>query len=171
MVNSDKKPNLKERKDKKEKKDKKVLKGHDFTKRGKVSVWVSNHPYADIPDEYFDETFSKNNTRAVNKWSKGFNLNYFYPENLEMNGAMEGEVSVETAAGQCSYSSSFIQPLMSKANKKKVDNITWIVLLYDLEYSLKISGVEKDPYLLFLGAFDYDETAENVIEVDPPEQE
>ena len=32
-------------------------KGHNFTKRYKVSVWVSQHPYADIPDEYFEEIF------------------------------------------------------------------------------------------------------------------
>ncbi|MCP5334292.1 MAG: immunity 22 family protein [Oceanospirillaceae bacterium] len=142
-------------------------KGHNFTKRYKVSVWVSQHPYADIPDEYFEETFSNKNTRAVNQWSKNYNLQYFRPEDMETNGAETGLVDIEQAAGACSYSASFMPVLMSKARKKKMEQISWIILLYEYEYSLKISGVEKDKYTTFLGAFDYDDGAEALY---PPEE-
>ena len=54
---------------------------HDFSKKGKVSVWASQHAYEDVPDEYFEETFSRNNTRATNAWSANFNLQFFNPEN------------------------------------------------------------------------------------------
>ena len=57
--------------------------GHDFAKKNKVSVWVSQHPYKDIPDDYFEETFLKNSTLATNVWSENFNLNHFDTENLE----------------------------------------------------------------------------------------
>lgn len=148
---------------------KKIDKGHDFKKKYKVSVWASQHPYADVPDEYFEETFSKNNSRAVNRWSKNFNLKYFMPENLETNGTEEGLMSIEVAAGECSFSTSYIQTLLSKAKKKKLEEVSWIVLLFEVEYSLKISGVEKDQYMTFLGAFDYDDGAENVYDVEDPD--
>lgn len=144
-------------------------KGYDFAKKYKVSVWASQHPYADVPDEYFEETFSKNNSRAVNTWSRNFNLKYFKPENLETNGTEEGLISIEVAAGECSFSTSYMQTLLSKAKKKKLQEVSWIILLFDVEYSLKISGVGKDQYMTFLGAFDYDDGAENVYDVENPE--
>ena len=53
--------------------DKTPIKGHLFSKKNKVSVWASTHPYADIPEEYFEEKFTKNNTRATNTCSENFN--------------------------------------------------------------------------------------------------
>ncbi len=148
-----------------EPKRRKESKGHDFTKKNKVSVWVSTHPYADIPDAYFEETFSKKNTRATNNWSDNYNLAYFIVENMETNGAETGTTKVKDAAGQCSFSTSYIETLMSKATKKKVDDVTWIILLFDCEYSPKIAGVEKDQYTTFLGAFNYDDDADNLYEI------
>ena len=139
--------------------------GHDFSKKNKVSVWVSQHPYADIPDAYFEETFSKKNTRATNNWSDNYNLTFFVVENMETNGAEVGTIKVNEAAGQCSYSTSYIETLMSKAKKLKIDDITWIILLFDCEFSPKISGVEKDQYTTFLGAFNYDDEADNLYEL------
>lgn len=141
------------------------VKGHDFTKKYKVSVWVSQHPYAEIPESYFEETFSHKNTRARNEWSKNYNLQFFRPEEMETNGAEQGLRDIKSAAGECSYSSSFIEVLMSKARKKKFEQISWIILLYEYEYSVKISGVEKDKYTTFLGAFDYDDAADSLYEV------
>mgnify|MGYP000137802950 CR=1 FL=1 len=141
-------------------------KRHDFSKKSKVSVWVSQHPYEDIPDAYFEESFSKNNTRAINTWSDDFNLKYFNPGNMETNGSHQGTVAIKQAAGECSFSSSFIDVLMSKARKKKLEEITWIILLFEYEYSVKLSGVDKDEYTTFLGAFDYDDEADNLYEIE-----
>lgn len=139
-----------------------TVSGQDFSKKGKVSVWASQHPYEDVPDEYFEETFSHNKTRATNTWSDNFNLQPFNPDNMETNGAHEGTVSIKKAVGECSFSSSYIEVLMSKARKKKLEEVTWIVMLFELEYSPKISGVEKDNYMAFLGAFDYEDGADNL---------
>ena len=133
-----------------------ATKGYLFQKKNKVSVWVSQHPYADIPDEYFEETFYKNNTRAKNTWSNNFKIRYFSPEHLETNGAMQGTVSIQEAVNECSYADSFIENLMSKAKKKGLTNITWVVLLYEYEYSTKVSGIGNDEFLTMLGAFNYD---------------
>ncbi len=141
-------------------------KGFDFSKKHKVSVWVSQNPYETIPDEYFEENFNHKETRATNQWSDNFKMNYFNPENMETNGAQEGTVSIKQAAGQCSFSSSYIDVLMSKSRKKNLEDVSWIVLLFEYEYSMKTTGIEKDEYLTFLGAFDYDEEAENVYEVE-----
>jgi hypothetical protein len=144
----------------------KAVKDFLFTKKNKVSVWVSTVAYADIPDEYFEESYSKNDTRAKNQWSENFKIRYFNPEYLETNGSMEGTIKVKQAAGECSYSSSFYEVLMSKARKKKISDITWIILLYETEYSAKLTSTAKDKYTSFLGAFDYDDGADNLYEID-----
>ncbi len=142
-----------------------------FTKKNKVSVWVSTIPYAEIPDDYFEESFSKNNTRAKNQWSENFKIRYFTPEYLETNGSMDGTIKIKQAAGECSYSSSFFEVLMSKARKKKISDITWIILLYETEYSAKLTSTAKDKFITFLGAFDYDDGADNLYEIDFEEDE
>jgi len=148
------------------KKNVKIEKGFLFSKKNKVSVWASTHPYADIPEAYFEEKFSKNNTRATNTWSNNFKMRYFSPSKMETNGAHEGTINIKQAVGECSFSSSFIEVLMSKAKKKKLNEITWIILLFEYEYSAKISGIESDEYVTLVGAFDYDNDAQSLIEVD-----
>ena len=148
-----------------------IDKGLLFGKKNKVSVWVSTHAYSDIPEDYFEETFSKNNTRARNQWSDNFKIRYFRPEDMETNGSMEGTINIKKAAGQCSFSSSFILPLLSKAKKKSISEITWVVLLFDYEYSAKLSGVESDEFLTLLGAFSYEDDADSLYEVESPEDE
>jgi hypothetical protein len=137
-------------------------KGLLFSKKNKVSVWASQHPYADIPDEYFAETFFKNDTRAKNRWSENYKIRYFVPTQMETNGAHTGTIDIHTAAGQCSCSSSFIVNLMSKAKKNKMEQVTWIILLFEQEYSAKLSGVAQDEYTTFLGAFNYDASSDSL---------
>ena len=146
-------------------------KGHLFSKKNKVSVWASTHPYAEIPDEYFEESFTKNNTRATNTWSKNFKIRYFNPANMETNGAHEGSINIKQAIGECSFSASFIEVLMSKARKKQLEEVTWVVVLFEYEYSPKVSGIEKDQYLTLVGAFDYDDDAESLYEIEGDEDE
>jgi len=144
----------------------KTDKGYLFAKKNKVSVWASKHPYADIPDSYFEESFSKNNTRARNNWSDNFKIRYFRPEDMETNGAVEGTRSIREVAGECSFSTSYIDTLMSKAKKKDMLEVSWLVLLFDYEYSSKTSSIESDEYLTLLGAFSYDDDADSLIEIE-----
>lgn len=151
--------------------DKSILeKGLFFNKKNKVSVWASQHPYADIPDDYFEETFSKKGSRAKNCWSDNYKIRYFDPQQMETNGAHAGTIDIHEAAGGCSCSSSFIVNLMSKAKKNKLEQVTWIILLFEQEYSVKLSGVTQDEYTTFLGAFNYDVTSDRLLgeeETDP----
>ncbi len=133
-----------------------------FSKKYKVTVWASKIPYASIPDDYFEETFSKNNTRARNTWSNNFKIRYFRPEDMETNGAQVGSVSIEKAIGECSFSTSYIDTLMSKARKKNLLEITWVILLFDFEYSSKVTNVKQDEILTLLGAFSYDDSSDSV---------
>ncbi|PHS15947.1 MAG: hypothetical protein COA86_13110 [Kangiella sp.] len=142
-----------------------------FHKKYKVSIWASKTPYEDIPDEYFEETYSKNKARAQNSWSKNFKIRYFNPESLETNGSQQGLLDIKQVAGQCSYSTSFIDNLMSKAIKKNITEVSWLILIYEFEYSAKISGVESDEYVTLLGAFNYDDDADNLFELENQESE
>jgi hypothetical protein len=145
-------------------------KGLLFNKKNKVSVWASQYPYADIPDEYFAETFFKNDTRARNTWSNNYKIRYFVPNQMETNGAHEGTIDIHTAAGNCSCSSSFIVNLMSKAKKNKMEQVTWIILLFEQEYSVKLSGIAHDEYTTFLGAFNYDASSASLLGEDEPQE-
>jgi hypothetical protein len=147
-------------------------KGLLFNTKGKVSVWASQYPYADIPDDYFEETFFKKGARARNSWSDNYNIRYFAPQQMETNGAHTGTIDIHTAAGGCSCSSSFIVNLMSKAKKNKMQQVTWIILLFEQEYTVKLSGVAQDEYTTFLGAFNYDASSESLLgEEDEDEDE
>lgn len=141
-------------------------KGHLFGKKNKVSVWASQVPYGEIPDSYFEEHFFKNNTRATNQWTDNYHIRYFRPDDLETNGVAEGLGDVKAVVGACSYSYSFLLPLMSKARKKKLTEVSWLILLYEYEYAVKISGIESDGVTTFLGAFDYRDDAEDVFEAE-----
>ncbi len=142
-----------------------------FSKKNKVSIWASDHPYAEIPEDYFEESFSKNNTRARNTWSNNFKMRYFRPEDMETNGSHDGLIDIKQAAGECSFSSSFIEPLLSKAKKKNLLQISWIIILFEYEYSAKATGIENDEYVTLLGAFNYDDDADSVIEIEEPMEE
>lgn len=137
-----------------------------FATKKKVSVWVSTHPYEDIPDEYFEEQFSRKNTRATNQWSQNYRFSYFRPDDLETNGAETGTVNIKDAAAECSFSSSYMDQLLSKARKKRITDITWLILVFEMEYSSKKSGTESDQYTRFLGAFNYDDGAENYNDIE-----
>jgi len=142
----------------------KTEKGYDFSKKNKVSVWISTHPYQDIPDDYFEESFNKNRSRATNQWCQNYQLRFFKPELLETNGSLDGTIDLKRAAGECSFSESFIQPLLNKAKKSGVESVSWIILLYDTEYSVKLTEILNDEYTRFLGTFTFDDTAENVFD-------
>lgn len=141
-----------------------------FTKKNKVSVWASQHPYADIPDEYFAETFFKNNKRAKNTWSDNYKLRYFEPQMMETNGAHTGTIDINTAAGECSCSSSFMVNLLSKAKKNNMLQVSWIILLFEHEYSVKQSDVTADEFTTFLGAFNYDADSDSLLGEEEPEE-
>jgi len=144
----------------------KEQKGQDYYHKNKVSIWISLFPYGKIPDEYFEEEFTNKKTRATNTWSNNFKLPYFNPNYMETNGIYSGTIMIKKAMGACSFSSSYVDALMNAARQRKIDEITWIVLLYDQAYDVSKSGVKKDEYMTFLGAFDYDEAADNLFEVD-----
>ncbi len=141
-------------------------KGHIFAKKNKVSVWASKHPYAEIPEEYFEEHFSKNQTRASNTWSSNFKMRYFKPAEMETNGSQDSTISIKQAAGECSFSSSYMEALLSKAKKKDMLEITWVILLFEYEYSAKATGVDSDEFVTLLGAFNYDDDAESLYEIE-----
>jgi hypothetical protein len=50
--------------------------------------------------------------------------------------------------------------------KKYILEITWLVLLFEYEYSAKVSGMESDEYLTLLGAFNYDDDADSLYDIE-----
>ncbi|WP_196140797.1 immunity 22 family protein [Aliikangiella sp. G2MR2-5] len=144
----------------------KTEKGYDFTKKNKVTIWASNFPYIDIPDEYFEEIFSHKGQRARNQWSSNYQLRFFVPEHLETNGSTEDLIDFERAVGECSFSESFIKPAINKARQNNLLKVSWVILLFDYEYSTKTTGILNDQYTHCIGAFTYDEESDSVYEVD-----
>lgn len=141
-------------------------KGLLFTDKGKVTAWVSQTPYSTIPDAYFEEKFSKNNTRANNEWSDNYQLSYFHPDNIETNGSLTDDIDIERAAGECSFSCSFIEAIKQSAKEKGIDRITWLILLYDSGYNHEKTGVTNDEYTTFLGEYSYDYGAKSLYDIE-----
>ncbi len=144
----------------------KTDKGFDFTKKNKVTIWASNVPYADIPDDYFDESLTHNEKRATNQWSRNYQIRFFNPEHMETNGSVEGLTDIEKAIGECSFSQSYIKPLLNKAKQKELLKVSWVILLFDYEYSARASGIESDEYTQLIGAFTFDEEADSLYEIE-----
>ena len=48
--------------------------------------------------------------------------------------------------------------------------MTWIILLFEQEYSVKQSGVTEDEFTTFLGAFNYDASSESLLGEDDEEE-
>ncbi len=133
----------------------------DGYKEGQVSVWFSAHPYADIHESYFDE-----DEQGLCEWARHFQMGPYDGECLETNGAEDGDMAVDVAVGQCSYSRSFVDKVVHKINKMGADKITWIILLFDYEYRPKKTRIYEDAYVKFVGAYPYDLEAESLFEVE-----
>jgi hypothetical protein len=52
-----------------------------------------------------------------------------------------------------------------------MEQVTWIILLFEQEYSVKQSGVTEDEFTTFLGAFNYDASSESLLGEDDDEEE
>lgn len=131
--------------------------GPDFRCDDRVSIWISDVPYAEIEDSYFDEDFSCKDGAPVNEWSGNYGFGFYNAQRLATNGAMVGLITLEKALKDCSFSKSFLQPVLEQAEKLEISNISWIILLYDFDYQPDVTGVTDDRYTRFLGAFDYDD--------------
>lgn len=137
----------------------------DGCKEGQVSVWFSTHPYAEIPDAYFDE-----DEQGLCDWARHFRMAPYDHECLETNGTASGTMAIDRAIGECSYSRSFVDKVIHKINKLGADRVTWVILLYDYEYRPKKTHVFEDDYVRFVGAYPYDLEATSVFELADPEQ-
>lgn len=133
----------------------------DGAKEGLVSVWFSDHPYKDIPDSYFEE-----DEQGLCAWTRHFKMGVYDHECLETNGAQRGEIGIDVAVGQCSYSRSYVDKVVHKINKMGADKVTWVILLFDYEYRPKKTKVYKDEYVQFVGAYPFDDTAGCLFEID-----
>ena len=133
----------------------------DFEKEGQVSVWFSDHPYQDVPDSYFDE-----DEQGLCAWANNFKLGVYDHDCLETNGAQSGNIAIDVAVGQCSYSRSYVDKVVHKITKMGSEKVTWVILLFDYEYRPKKTKIYKDEYVKFVGAYPYDSSAGNLFEVD-----
>ncbi|MBY4676645.1 immunity 22 family protein [Marinobacterium arenosum] len=136
--------------------------GPDFRCEDKVSIWVSQTPYALIPDSYFEEDFRCKGGAPVNEWAGNYGFGFYDGERLATNGVMEGSVSLQHCAGECSFSSSFVEELLAQARTQQLEQITWLILLYDFAYDPQQTGVTEDAYTRFVGVFDYNDEADGL---------
>ena len=61
-----------------------------------------------------------------------------------------------------SYSSSFIADAVQESEKRKLDKTAFVFLMYNFAYDPKVTGVERDEYLEFLGVFPFDVESDSV---------
>lgn len=123
----------------------------EFAKHGKVSVWFSTTPYAEVDEAYFAETEA-----GIEQWAANFAMTDLDPENLELNGVETGTAEPMQIIAPCSYSSGYGPLVEHKIKKMGHGQIAWLVLLFDYEYRPKKTKIYKDDTLFFVGAYNYD---------------
>ena len=90
-------------------------------------------------------------------------LNLWRPMALKMDS-----LKLKSQRVSARFQKSYINNLFSKATKLNLTKVSWVILLFEYEYSARLTGVDKDEYLTFIGAFNYDDEAENVYEIEEP---
>ncbi|MCL2915148.1 immunity 22 family protein [Shewanella corallii] len=139
--------------------------GPNFEKKGYVSIWVSKVTLDEIPEDYFEERYGEEyEDISLSQWCENFGFGYYDHDQIEDNGVAKGSDSLDRILGECSFSKSFVDHAVSMGRKRGLDSVSWVRCLYDWSYSTSVTGINDDPYMAFLGFFEYDSRAESKYE-------
>ena len=63
-----------------------------------------------------------------------------------------------------SYSSSFIEQAVAEAQKRKLEETSFVFLMYNFAYDPKVTKIQRDDYLEFLGVFTFDQQSDSAVQ-------
>jgi Immunity protein 22 len=133
----------------------------DFEKKGRVSIWVAIVPWTQLPKEYFEEHYGREDNEAFTQFSEDFGFGFFDHDFVDTNGSKETKL-LEELLGECSFSSSYLGEAVAESNKRGLTKTSFVFLLYDIEYQPETTKVSRSSYMEFLGSFRFDPKATSV---------
>ncbi len=121
-----------------------------------VSIWVSKCNLNDIPDDYFEENYGGEDEESWNDFSSEFGFGYYDHDFVETYFIDDGEIThIKNLLEPLSYSDTFIDSAINAAIEKNLAETSFVFLIYNFEYSSKITGITESKYMSFLGAFPF----------------
>jgi len=116
----------------------------DFEKEGVVSIWLG---LEDIKKE--DE--------ELDVLQNFCGVGYYNLDDQESNCFDFKDTKIEELLKDISYSESFINDALKKAQEKNIQKVKWIIVQFDFSYDLKKVTIEISNEPMFLGVFEYED--------------
>jgi len=116
----------------------------DFEKEGVVSIWLG---LEDIKKE--DE--------ELDVLQNFCGVGYYNLDDQESNTFDFKETKIQELLKDISYSESFIDEAVKKAQEKNIQSAKWVIVQYDFAYDLNKINIDISKEPIFLGVFDYED--------------
>jgi hypothetical protein len=125
---------------------------------GIVSVWIATVPFDAIPDDYWIYDFEGDDDAAWNRFSSDFGFGYYDDDFVDSNCDDEHRsVPIRDLVTACSYGASFVEVVVKRAAELGLTETSYVYLMYNFRYDPTVTGIERSPYLRFLGVFEHEE--------------
>jgi hypothetical protein len=122
-----------------------------------VSIWAAKSPLADIPDDYFQETDGENDDEPFNQFSSDFGFGGYDNDFVGNNCTDDWRVvPIRELMEPLSYSRSFRDAAVQKAEALGLGQTSYVLLLYHFKYDTAISGIQESAHMRFIGVFPFD---------------
>ena len=131
-----------------------------------VSVWLANTEYDEIPENYWVENYEGDDDEPWNQFSDDFGFGRYDIDSVEsfFDDKKYAKIPVFDLLKYLSYSKSFINSAIGKAEELLQKEASYAYLIYNFEYDPSVTGISKSSFFTFIGAFEYDlnsDAAEN----------
>ena len=116
----------------------------DFEKQGVVSIWLG---LEDIKKE----------EKELDVLQNFCGVGYYNLDDQESNTFDFKDTKIEELLKDISYSESFINEAIKKAQEKNIQSAKCVIVQYDFAYDLNKTTIDISNEPMFLGVFDYED--------------
>ena len=134
-------------------------KPHFQTDNNVVSIWLATTDYNDIPENYWVENYDDDDDEAPwNQFSGDFGFGYYDIDSQEnfFDDKNHHTIPVFDLLKYLSYSKSFINEAIDKAEALSLNESSYAYLIYNFDYDPSVTGISKSSFFTYLGTFGFD---------------
>ena len=125
-----------------------------------VSIWAATGALADIPEDYFQENLGGDDHEPFNQFSADFGFGFYDHDFVETYCTEDWRiVPISELIDPLSYSSSFLNATVRRAEDLGVGRTCYVFLMYNFKYDPTAAGIQESAYMRFVGVFPYDRHA------------
>ena len=133
--------------------------------RDVVSIWVAHTDFDGIPEDYLEYNRDDRDDTPWSTFTNNFGFG-FYDDDFVESYLQPGKekATVYEQLKYLSYSSSFIEQAVAEAQKRKLEETSFVFLMYNFAYDPKVTKIQRDDYLEFLGVFTFDQQSDSAVQ-------